>query len=509
VLAVVLLALVAVRVGAGLVPGNGAPATPAPSSPATFLYGTVAPAPRLDLADQDGRPFQAADFAGGPTLVFFGYTHCPDVCPATMGIIQEVRAEDPTTLRVVFVTVDPERDTEAWLREYVRYLPEGFRALTGSAAEIRSAADAWGVRYARVETGTPGAYSMSHTADVYLIDAAGRLRAHFPFGTDASAMLATIRSVGGAGVAGSATPSAAATAPATSPSPSPAAPSPSAAPTRGPVQPLTALVVSSSVWSGGRSPVILALSGPAGRLADMAATVTVEVRTEDARAELRQTTRAVAVRPPGVDDVSWVAVLDVPSPGWWRLAIRAETAAGTFEGGVSISALDPGTTARLGERAPGIRTPTLDDVGGVALRITTDPLPDLRLSVTSTADALAAHRPFVLVVDSARFKVTPACGKALSLAKYLVDRWPATPFIHLEPYAYDVITDTAVLRGSLGNPTLVPAADAWGVGSPPWGVGSMPWVFVVDGNGIVRAKYQGVVGSDDLDVLLSLIAAGG
>jgi hypothetical protein len=90
-----------------------------------------------------------------------------------------------------------------------------------------------------------------------------------------------------------------------------------------------------------------------------------------------------------------------------------------------------------------------------------------------------------------------------------VDRWPATPFIHLEPYAYDVITDTAVLRGTLGNPTLVAAADAWGIGSAPWGAGSMPWAFVVDGNGIVRAKYQGVVGSDDLDVILSLIAAGG
>jgi hypothetical protein len=145
----------------------------------------------------------------------------------------------------------------------------------------------------------------------------------------------------------------------------------------------------------------------------------------------------------------------------------------------------------------------------VALRITTDPLPDLRLSRTSTADALATGRPFVLVVDSARFKVTPGCGKALGLAKYLVDRWPDVPFIHLEPYRYDIVTDTAVLEGSLAAPALVDVAEAWGVGAPPWGVGSMPWVFIVAGDGALIAKYQGVVGSDDIDVIVSLLTAPG
>jgi protein SCO1/2 len=515
VLAIGLFVLLGVRLLAGLTPGSGTPPSPSTPSPASFLYPVVRVAPALALVDQDGRDFDADDFDGGPTLVFFGYTHCPDVCPATMGIVQQVAADYGTAMRVIFVSVDPERDTQAWLKEYVRYLPAGFRALTGSPARVRAAADAWEVRYAKVETGEPGEYSMSHTADVYLVDGTGRLRAHFPFGTEAGPMLATVRMIAAAEVPASPTAPAQTTVPGTagpataSPAASAAAsPAASATTVPGPTQALSVEVVSSSIWAGGSAPVILALAGPDGRLADPSAAVTVELRTGDPRAELRQTTRAVAVRPPGVAEVSYVAVLDIPSPGPWQLAVRAESRGARFAGTASIVALDPGQTARLGRRAPAVRTPTLDDVLGVALRITTDPLPDRRLSQTSTADALAAGRPFVLVVDSARFRVTPACGSALNLAKFLVDRWPAVPFIHLEPFAYDVITDAPVLRGTLDDPMLVPAAFAWGIDGAPWGARSMPWVFVVDGSGVVRAKYQGVVGSNDLDVIISMVAAG-
>ena len=77
-------------------------------------------------------------------------------------------------------------------------------------------------------------------------------------------------------------------------------------------------------------------------------------------------------------------------------------------------------------------------------------------------------------------------------------------FIHLEPYRYPVVTP-AVLEGTLQDPKLTEPAEAWGVGAAPWGVKSMPWIFVVDGDGIVRAKYQGIVGSDDVDVIVSRI----
>jgi len=469
--------------------------SPARLEPAAFLYPDPRPAPELDLVDQDGVPFSASRYAGGTTLLFFGYTHCPDICPATMGILTEAASAYGPGVRVLFVSVDPERDTVEWLREYVRYLPPGFSALTGTPVEVRAAADRWGVRYARVETGTPGEYTMSHTAEVFLVDGGGILQAHFPFGTQADAVVATLRLVAGA------TPSPAT--PTSTPAP---AGTPTPAPT--PAEALTVEVVSSSIWAGGASPVILALSGPAGRLADLEATVSVQVLSGDGRAQ-GSPVLATPVRPPGVEAVSYVAFVNLPSPGSWGLAVSARSGGRSLAGRTSVAALDPGGTAQLGARAPDARTPTLDDVGGVALRVTTDQLPDLRFSRTSTADALAAGEPFVLVVDSIRFKVTPACGKALTLAKYLVFRWPTTTFVHLEPYAYDVVTDAPVLKGRLDAPTLVPASEAWGVGGPPWGVGSMPWVFIVAGDGTVAAKYQGVIGSDDIDVIVAMLAARG
>jgi protein SCO1/2 len=491
-------ALVAIRVMAG---SGGAPAgSPTPPPLSTYLYPGTGTAPPLALADQDGTAFDAADLAGGPTLVFFGYTHCPDVCPATIGIVSEVIAGYGTALRAVFVTVDPERDTVAWLHDYVRYLPAGFRALTGSPAEVRATADAWGVRYARVETGTPGAYSMSHTAEVYLVDGTGRLRAHFPFGTGAPEMLEVVRAVAGSGApAVTATPA----------TPSPAGPTPAASPDGPATGPLSVEVVSTSVWAGGGSPVILRLFGPDGRISDPAAEVTVALHPPDGSGPATQTVRAVAVRPPMVAEVSYVATLDVPSPGWWRLDIEVSAGGSRFAGSISVPVLHPGRTAQLGAPAPSVQTPTLADVGGVAMAVTTDPLPDPRLYSLSTVDALAAHRPFVMVVDSARFKVTDACGTALAMVKYLPDRWEAqVTFIHLEPFIYDVITESPVLRGSLGSPPLNAAAAAWGFEGDPWGATTMPWVFVVDGDGVVKAKYQGVIGSEDVDTILSMVTAG-
>jgi protein SCO1/2 len=484
-------ALVAIRVMAG---SGGAPAgSPTPPPLSAYLYPGTGTAPPLALADQDGTAFDAADLAGGPTLVFFGYTHCPDVCPATIGIVSEVIAGYGTALRAVFVTVDPERDTVAWLHDYVRYLPAGFRALTGSPAEVRATADAWGVRYARVETGTPGAYSMSHTAEVYLVDGTGRLRAHFPFGTGAPEMLEVVRAVAGSGApAVTATPA----------TPSPAGPTPAASPDGPATGPLSVEVVSTSVWAGGGSPVILRLFGPDGRISDPAAEVTVDVLTDDGRDVLLG---SVIARPAQLrsGDLSYLAFVDLPSRGWWKLVVHARTGGSSLAGAISVPAFDPGHTPRLGAPAPGVHTPTLDDAGGEILRVTTDPRPDLRLSGSSTSDAVASGAPFVLIVDSGQFRITPACGQALTLTKLLVDDWPEVRFIHLEPFEYDVIDGTATLRGAVGTPQLTPVAAAWGVGDEPWSPSSMPWVFVVNASGIVRARYQGLVGSADIEAILS------
>ena len=234
------LVLAAVARGA-LTPGGPSPATagaaanPSASSSATpieiasFLYSTPRDAPAIELTDPDARPFSLTSFRGEPSLVFFGYTHCPDVCPATIGTMGLAMDAFGPGVHAAFVTVDPERDTPD-LAQGVRPLPAGRLRRPDRDCQIRTTADAWGVRYARVESATPGAYSMSHTADVYLVDANGILRAHFPFGTEAPAMTAVLREVVStttAVAAPSAPPQAAVAASAT---PAPASAAPVAAP---------------------------------------------------------------------------------------------------------------------------------------------------------------------------------------------------------------------------------------------------------------------------------------
>jgi protein SCO1/2 len=162
----------------------------------TPIVGEIKPAPEfVDLVRADGTPFTLADERGRTTLLFFGYTHCPDVCPATIGELMQVLQARPD-VRVVFVTVDPERDTPEFLAEWTKYLPEGMVGVTGSPLAIRHAADQYGVRYARVDTDSRSGYAMSHTAFQYLIDAEGNLVLTYPFGTPAAAIIGDLDAMG-------------------------------------------------------------------------------------------------------------------------------------------------------------------------------------------------------------------------------------------------------------------------------------------------------------------------
>ncbi len=490
-------------VGAAISPA-ASPAVSTAADPSSFLYPVPRAAPPIELTDPDESPFTLTSLRGEPVLVFFGYTHCPDVCPATVGTVGLAMEAFGSNVRAVYVSVDPERDTPVWLKEYVRFLPAGFVAVTGKGAQIRATADAWDVRYAKVEAEVPGAYSMAHTADVYLVDPDGMLRAHFPFGTSSEAMAETLRTVV----------ESAALTPPSSPTAAPSTPAPtvSTVPAR-PTAVLDVEVISSSVWAGGETPLILALSVDGQPLDDAPRPPEVQLVTPDGT-RIGGPAAAIPVRPTGVTAVSYVATLDIPTPGSWRIEVTASSGdasaveSPTAVGYATVDALDPGATAGLGTAAPTIATPTLGDVGGVARAVTTDPAPDLRLSQRSTADALAAHQSFVLVVDSARFQTTQACGRAIVMARHLVDRWQDVAFIHLEPFRYSVVADTAVLEGTIDRPFLTQPTLAWGIGGEPWPAVSMPWIFVVDGDGVVRAKYQGVMGTSDVDVMLALIAQG-
>jgi protein SCO1/2 len=133
------------------------------------------------LIDQDGRPITDEDFKGRPFLVFFGYTHCPDVCPATLFEVSEVlRALGPDADRTgaLFVTVDPDRDTPAAIKDYVSSFDPHLRGATGDAAAIAAAEKAYRVYAKKVPTGN-GDYSVDHTALVYLMDKRGRFVAPF------------------------------------------------------------------------------------------------------------------------------------------------------------------------------------------------------------------------------------------------------------------------------------------------------------------------------------------
>jgi protein SCO1/2 len=133
----------------------------------------------FDLIDHQGKPRKLADFRGKTVIVFFGFTQCPDVCPTTLMELAEVmKALGPAAdqVQVLFITVDPERDTPALLAEYVPRFDPRFIGLTGDPQAITATAKEFKVFYQKVPGSKPGSYSMDHTAGSYVIDRAGRLR---------------------------------------------------------------------------------------------------------------------------------------------------------------------------------------------------------------------------------------------------------------------------------------------------------------------------------------------
>lgn len=150
---------------------------------------------RVTLTDQNGNAFTLPDPEGKVTLLFFGYTSCPDVCPTTLSDyrrIYERLGDRAGEVRFVFVTVDPERDTPARMGTYVeRFNPE-FVGLSGTEEELAPLWEAFYV-YRELEAHEPGdPYLVDHTSRIYLLDQAGDLHLTFPFGLGAEAMAADV-----------------------------------------------------------------------------------------------------------------------------------------------------------------------------------------------------------------------------------------------------------------------------------------------------------------------------
>jgi protein SCO1 len=131
------------------------------------------------LLDTRGRAFTRRELAAGPTLVFFGFTHCPDVCPTTLLKLAQIRKSAPLAgLRVLFISIDPQRDTPPLLAAYLHAFDPQFEGLTGEPQAISALAANFGVAVNRVEL-PGGDYSMDHSAVVFLVDDAARIAALF------------------------------------------------------------------------------------------------------------------------------------------------------------------------------------------------------------------------------------------------------------------------------------------------------------------------------------------
>jgi len=132
----------------------------------------------LALTDHTGAPRTLADYAGRAVVVFFGFTQCPDVCPTSLADLAQVMREldaDADRVQVLFITVDPERDTLYVLRQYVTAFDVRFMGLTGTPEEIRAAAALFKVSYAKVAREGDD-YTMDHTAAFFLLDTKGQAR---------------------------------------------------------------------------------------------------------------------------------------------------------------------------------------------------------------------------------------------------------------------------------------------------------------------------------------------
>ncbi|NPV78091.1 MAG: SCO family protein [Anaerolineae bacterium] len=154
------------------------------------FHGTVIEpaisAPEIDLTSTSGGRFSLAAGENKVTLVFFGYTSCPDVCPITLGEMRqlsEMLAEKSKDVQFVFVTIDPERDTLERLQKYLAAFDPAFIGLTGNMADLSKVWNAYGITREVELTSSAAGVLISHSARLYLIDRQDRLRLTYTFGT--------------------------------------------------------------------------------------------------------------------------------------------------------------------------------------------------------------------------------------------------------------------------------------------------------------------------------------
>lgn len=187
--------------------------------------------------------------------------------------------------------------------------------------------------------------------------------------------------------------------------------------------------------------------------------------------------------------------------GRWRVEVRAGVEASARHGSASLTVSEDGATPALGALAPGGDTPTMRDASSLMHHISSDPEPLTAFYTWSLDDALAQAQPTVFVLDSYAFRPNTACGGALGILHEVFIDYPGLTVIHAEPWHMAHGPDGGMLElDPPGGPAvLTDYARTWGITEPPW-------VFVIDRDGRLHAKFNGVIGSDELRAALASVA---
>lgn len=169
------------------------------AAPYTFQGGTIDQtmlAPDFALQDQNGSTFRLSEQVGKVVLVFFGFTHCPDFCPTTMSDFKAVKQQlgaDAERVRFVMITVDPERDTTAVVRQYLTAFDPTFTGLVPTAEQLPKLLSDYNINVEKDAPDANGNYNVGHSSLTYAIDRTGQLRLAYPMGMGSAMMLPDVK----------------------------------------------------------------------------------------------------------------------------------------------------------------------------------------------------------------------------------------------------------------------------------------------------------------------------
>lgn len=261
--------------------------------------------------------------------------------------------------------------------------------------------------------------------------------------------------------------------------------------------PLGVLTISTRHWVG-ENDLILQVLDPGGvAITDPAMEMEVRVVAPDGSA--RDAVPAALGRWATTGRDLWIARVRFDAPGTWTAVVRATLGDLALAGSTPVRVLPDDGTVPLGAPVPAPDTPTLVDVLNLTDAISSDPDQVAQFYVKSVADLVRDGQPFVLVLDTYLFRPNSACGGALGILHDIFVEYPSLPVVHAEPYLTRFSGGMLLLEPPEGPAQLAPWSLAYGIAEPPW-------VFVVAADGTLRAKMNGVFGTDELRAAMSAVS---